>query len=112
MRTHVSDNEFQRIEVITGTARRQRCSNKHKLHITEERCEPGETVPLFTRFQTSLSRIVNHPVEHGSWIIQLSAHLQMGLPRPGPPRQIDAALPCILVARRSPRLRRIPIKGR
>ena len=36
--------EYQRIELITGTARRRHWSTEQKLRIIEESFEPGETV--------------------------------------------------------------------
>lgn len=36
--------EYQRIEVITGVARRRHWSTEAKLRIIEESFEPGETV--------------------------------------------------------------------
>ena len=41
--------EYQRIEVITGTARRRRWSTEQKLRIMEESFEPGETVSSVAR---------------------------------------------------------------
>lgn len=45
----MSDDDFQRIEVITGTARRRRWSTETKLRIIEESYEPGETVSAVAR---------------------------------------------------------------
>lgn len=41
--------EYQRIEVITGTARRRHWSTEQKLRIIEESFEPGETVSSVAR---------------------------------------------------------------
>jgi transposase len=41
--------EYQRLEVITGTARRRRWSTEQKLRIIEESFEPGETVSAVAR---------------------------------------------------------------
>ncbi|RWJ05682.1 MAG: hypothetical protein EOR23_07520 [Mesorhizobium sp.] len=41
--------EYQRIEVITGFARRRQWSTEAKLRIMEESFEPGETVSSFAR---------------------------------------------------------------
>ena len=41
--------DYQRIEVITGTARRRRWTTEHKLRIIEESFEPGETVSSVAR---------------------------------------------------------------
>lgn len=41
--------EYQRIEGITGTARRRRWSTEQKLRIIEESFEPGETVSSVAR---------------------------------------------------------------
>jgi transposase len=38
-------DEYRRIEVITGMARRRRWSIEEKLRIIGESCEPGESVP-------------------------------------------------------------------
>ncbi len=46
---HMSDDDFQRIEVITGTARRRRWSTEQKLRIIEESYDPGETVSAVAR---------------------------------------------------------------
>lgn len=45
----MSDDDFQRIEVITGTARRRRWPIEQKLRIIEESYEPGETVSAVAR---------------------------------------------------------------
>jgi transposase len=37
-------DEYRRIEVVTGTARRRRWSVEEKLRIIGESCEPGESV--------------------------------------------------------------------
>jgi len=42
-------DEYQRIEVITGTARRRRWTADRKLRIIEESFEPGETVSAVAR---------------------------------------------------------------
>lgn len=42
-------DEYQRIAVITGTARRRRWTTEQKLRIIEESCEPGETVSSVAR---------------------------------------------------------------
>ena len=42
-------DEYQRIEVITGTARRRRWPADQKLRIIEESFEPGETVSAVAR---------------------------------------------------------------
>jgi transposase len=41
--------DYQRIEVITGTARRRHWSTEQKLRIIEESFEPGETVSSVAR---------------------------------------------------------------
>ena len=41
--------DYQRIEVITGVARRRRWSTEAKLRIIEESFEPGETVSSVAR---------------------------------------------------------------
>lgn len=41
--------EYQRIELITGTARRRHWSTEEKLLILEESFEPGETVSSVAR---------------------------------------------------------------
>jgi transposase len=41
--------EYQRIELITGTARRRHWSTEQKLRIIEESFEPGETVSSAAR---------------------------------------------------------------
>lgn len=45
----MSEEEFQRIEVITGVARRRRWSAEQKLRIIEESLEPGESVSSVAR---------------------------------------------------------------
>jgi len=42
-------DDYQRIEVITGTARRRRWTGEQKLRIIEESYEPGETVSAVAR---------------------------------------------------------------
>ena len=42
-------DEYRRIEVITGTARRRRWSVEEKLRIIGESCEPGESVSAVAR---------------------------------------------------------------
>lgn len=42
-------DEYQRIEVITGTARRRRWTAEQKIRIIEESYEPGETVSAVAR---------------------------------------------------------------
>ena len=42
-------DDYQRIEVITGTARRRSWSTPEKLRIIEESMEPGETVSSVAR---------------------------------------------------------------
>ena len=42
-------DEFQRIEVITGTARRRRWTTEEKLRIVEESLQPGMTVSYVAR---------------------------------------------------------------
>src|SRR5262245_9745139 len=37
-------DDYQRIELITGTARRRRWTTEQKLRIIEASCEPGESV--------------------------------------------------------------------
>ena len=41
--------DYQRIELITGTARRRHWSTEEKLRIIEESVEPGETVSSVAR---------------------------------------------------------------
>ena len=41
--------DYQRIELITGTARRRHWSTEEKLRIIEESFEPGETVSSVAR---------------------------------------------------------------
>ncbi len=45
----MSDDEFQRIEVITGVARRRRWTAEQKLRIVEESFQSGETVSVVAR---------------------------------------------------------------
>lgn len=45
----MSDDEFQRIEVITGVARRRRWSAEQKLRIVEESFASGESVSVVAR---------------------------------------------------------------
>lgn len=45
----MSDEEFQRIEVITGVARRRRWSAEQKLRIVEESFTTGESVSVVAR---------------------------------------------------------------
>jgi transposase len=45
----MSDDELQRIEVITGVARRRRWSVEQKLQIVEESLRTGETVSVVAR---------------------------------------------------------------
>ena len=45
----MSDDDFQRIEVITGTVRRRHWSTAQKLRIIEESYAPGETVSAVAR---------------------------------------------------------------
>lgn len=45
----MSEDEFQRIEVITGVARQRRWSAEQKLRIIEESLEPGESVSSVAR---------------------------------------------------------------
>lgn len=45
----VSDDEFQRIEVITGVARRRRWSAEQKLRIVEDSLQSGESVSVVAR---------------------------------------------------------------
>lgn len=45
----MSDDEFQRTEVITGVARRRRWSVAEKLRIVEESFQSGETVSVVAR---------------------------------------------------------------
>ena len=42
-------DDYQRIELITGTARRRHWSTEQKLRIIEESFEPGETVSSAAR---------------------------------------------------------------
>ena len=42
-------DDFQRIEVITGTARRRRWTTEHTLRLIEESFEPGDTVSSVAR---------------------------------------------------------------
>jgi len=42
-------DDYQRIEVITGTARRRRWTGEQKLRIIEETYEPGESVSAVAR---------------------------------------------------------------
>lgn len=42
-------DEYQRIEVITGTPRRRRWTAEQKLRIIEESCAPGESVSSAAR---------------------------------------------------------------
>ena len=42
-------NDYQRVEVITGTARRRRWPAERKLRIIEETYEPGESVSAVAR---------------------------------------------------------------
>jgi transposase len=37
-------DDYQRIELITGTARRRRWTTEQKLRVIEASCEPGESV--------------------------------------------------------------------
>lgn len=41
--------DYQRTEVITGTARRRRWSTEQKLRIIDKSYEPGETMSSFAR---------------------------------------------------------------
>lgn len=69
----MSDDAFQRIEVITGTARRRRWSTEQKLRIIEESYEPGETVSAvarrhgvaanFIEVQPLLRRLSSHEID-------------------------------------------------
>jgi hypothetical protein len=43
-------DDYQRIELITGTARRRRWTTEQKLRIIEASCEPGESVSSVARF--------------------------------------------------------------
>ena len=45
----MSDDEFQRIEVITGVARRRRWTSEQKLKMVEESFRSGETVSVVAR---------------------------------------------------------------
>jgi transposase len=45
----MSDDEFQRIEVITGIARRRRWTSEQKLKMVEESFRSGETVSVVAR---------------------------------------------------------------
>lgn len=45
----MSDDEFQRIEVITGVARRRRWSAEQKLRIVEESFHSGDSVSVVAR---------------------------------------------------------------
>jgi transposase len=45
----MSDDEFQRIEVITGVARRRRWSAEQKLRMVEESLQSRETVSVVAR---------------------------------------------------------------
>jgi transposase len=45
----VSDDEFQRIEVITGVARRRRWSAEQKLRIVEDSLQSSESVSVVAR---------------------------------------------------------------
>ena len=45
----MSDDEFQRIEVITGGARRRRWSGEQKLRMVEESFQSGETISVVAR---------------------------------------------------------------
>jgi transposase len=45
----MSDDEYQRIEVITGPARRRRWTTEQKLRIIEESFEPGSSVSEVAR---------------------------------------------------------------
>ena len=49
---------YQRIEVITGTPRRRRCSTDQKVQIIEQTFEPGETVSTVAR-RNGASRRLN-----------------------------------------------------
>lgn len=42
-------DDYRRIELIPGTARRRHWSTEQKLQIIEESLEPGETVSSVTR---------------------------------------------------------------
>ena len=42
-------DDYQRIELITGTARRRRWTTEQKLRIIEASCEPGESVSSVAR---------------------------------------------------------------
>jgi transposase len=42
-------DDYQRIELITGTARRRRYTTEQKLRIIEASCEPGESVSSVAR---------------------------------------------------------------
>ncbi len=44
-------DDYRRIELITGTARRRRWSTEQKLQIIQESFEPGETVSLVARWR-------------------------------------------------------------
>lgn len=45
----MSENEFQRIEVITGVGRRRRWSAEQKLRIVEESFQSGDSVSVVAR---------------------------------------------------------------
>jgi transposase len=42
-------NDYERIELITGTAHRRRWTTEQKLRIIEASCEPGESVSSVAR---------------------------------------------------------------
>ena len=62
-------DDYQRIELITGTARRRRWTTEQKLRIIEASCEPGESVSSVAR-------------RHGV----ARSHLHERVHRPAPPR--------------------------
>ena len=49
LKHRLMSGDYQRIEVITGSARRRRWTIEQKLRAIEESCQPGETVSSVAR---------------------------------------------------------------
>jgi len=48
-------DDYQLIELITGTTRRQRWTTEQKLRIIEVSCQPGEIVPYADALTTRVN---------------------------------------------------------
>src|ERR1700747_1026611 len=85
-------DDYQRIELITGTARRRRWTTEQKLRIIEASYAPGESVSSVARRHGVAPNLLYRPAKvilEDPWLVSLA--LLMKLPTGNTPRLVFTA---------------------